>query len=338
MKYLLLLFPLIATAGEAELACKIQRNQAEVQATILESSRAFGSVGQDASTGKKTGVIGISKSFAGERRARLLREAADQKCMAINASLELDELSRWSQLTIIRSGAVAELSELDKAIAFSQSHIKLLDAQLAAQVITINQHNDARQTLVGLEMKRTELLRTLSTAIQPVPSVNAMDLASSVAMHEGNAAELLAQASAEGGWDIVIAGGARQEFGGKAAAFATITATRSFGLEESRMAAVEIGRDTKLLAETQQGGYAQVISRQADTVFNLLVTEAASSQTIQQQIEHLKRVRTNIQGVDTALAQNTLRGIDLQLLTLQASRAGSAARTAGYANLLGSLK
>jgi len=47
MKYLLLLLPLVANAGELQLACNLERSKAEVQASTLAAPSVYGSLGQD---------------------------------------------------------------------------------------------------------------------------------------------------------------------------------------------------------------------------------------------------------------------------------------------------
>ena len=334
MKYLLLLLPLFAHAGEAELACDLERSKTEISASLLQAPQAFGSLGQDASTGTKSIQIGISQSFSGRTRAALLRESTEAKCDAIRATLQLDEYGRWAEAKVTHEGAVAELRIIDEGIEFAKTNIVLLDAQLAAQTITINQHNEARSAYVALEARKAALLRVLSTSVLPIPPVNAVQLIATASAAESSSAALAAKSAANAAWDVVIQGGARQAIGGKATAFATIGFKYSFGYDEAMQAAENVGTQTAALLAVQQGGYAQVLSRQSKELTALIEAESLAIRSGTRQVLALQDIRESIKGIDTALALNTLRSVDLQLFSLVATVVGAEARVSGYKKLL----
>lgn len=178
------------------------------------------------------------------------------------------------------------------------------------------------------------MLRRLSVVSAPPPNTNVASLLASSRQYEASAARLAAQAQAETGWDVVVSAGARQPQNGQAAPYATIGFRYSFGAPAAQAAARDVGRNTELLLAEQQGGYTQTVLRQRDTLKALVQAETLASSTANRQITHLKRVRASMVGIDTALALNTLRSLDLQLLVLQAEAAGAEARLAGYTELL----
>jgi hypothetical protein len=338
MKYLLLLLPIFAHAGEAQLACNLERSKAEVQASTLAAPSAIGQVGQDPTTGTKSLIVGLSQSFSGRSQAALIREAAEAKCDAIRATLQLDEHARWSQLQVSRDGFMAELRVIEEAILLAKANITFLDAQLAEKIITINEHTNARQSLVVLESREAELLRNLSTSVLPPPESNISSLLETSRHAESQAARLTAQASAERSWDIVVSGGARQPQSGNATPYATIGFSYSFGSGDSRRAAQQVGEYTEALAKEQQGGYTQTIIRQQETLKKLIEAETLAAATSARQEEHLRQIRTPIMGIDTALALNTLRSLNLQLKVLEADRVGAETRLSGYKALLAHLQ
>jgi hypothetical protein len=338
MKYLIILaalLPITAFANEAQLACNLEQSKAEVTATVQAAPQAFGSVGQEPSSGEKSINAGVSQSFAGRSRATLIREAAAAKCDAIRSTVALDEHARWSVQTVKRNGALIELKTIEQAILEAKAHIAMLDQQLAAQVITINQHTDARQTLVSLENRQSELMRVLSAVVLPPPTSNVSQLIVSATTSEANAARLASQAQAETGWDVVVAAGVRQPLeGGQAEPFGSIGFKYSFGYSASKNAAAAVGSQTAALLAAQQGGYTQTVARQREELAKLIDAETLAESTSVRQLFHLQGVRASLNGIETALAQNTARALDIQLLILQAAAQGSRARLDGYKDIV----
>lgn len=344
---LLLLIPALASASELQLACNLERSKAEVRASTLAAPAAYASVGQDPSTGEKSALAGVSQSFSGIVQAGLVRDAAEAKCDALHSTLQLDEHARWSQLQVQREAARIELAITEKAIALAKTHISHLDAQLTAQVITINQHTEARQTLVSLENRRATLMRTLSTVINTPPNSNITSLLEASRQSEAKAAELAAKAQAETGWDITVVVGGRTPIGSSSSssgnasstqAYGTIGFRYSFGSGAAQQAARDVGRDTRLLLAAQNGGYTQTVLRQRETLLALTQAETLAASTSERQATHLRKVRATLVGIDTALALNTLRALDIQLLVLDADAEGAESRLAGYKALLEKLQ
>jgi hypothetical protein len=337
---LLLLIPFAVHANEAQLACNLERSKAEVQASTLSAPAAYGSAGQDTNAGDKNVIVGISQSFSGRSQASLIREAAQAKCDAIKATTQLDEHARFAVLQVRRDAAIAELSVVERAILLAKSNIALLDEQLRAQVITINQHTEARQVLFALEARQANLLRTLSVVVVPPQNATVQSLLEVSRISESQAARLSAKASAETGWDVVILAGGRQPLTGdqKANAFGTITFKYSFGTSSAQDAAKRVGTDTAALLAAQQGGYTQTIIRQRQELQSLIETETLASATSSRQLAHLNQVLSSLVGLDTVLALNTRRVLDLQIKSLEADLASANVRLAGFTSLLETLK
>jgi hypothetical protein len=340
MKYLslLLLLPALSAAGELELACNLERSKTEVQASTLDAPEAIGSVGQDATTGTKSAILGVRQSFSGKYQADLLRQAAEAKCDALRSTLKLDEHARWSQLQVTREGLKAELAIIEQAIAMAKTNISFLDAQLSEKVITILQHTEARQSLVSLEIRQAALLRGLSDNVLSSPDSNAAGLMEAARTAEAHAAGLTAEAAAQKGWDIVVSAGGRQPESGNATPFASIGFSWSFGAGRAEAAAQDVRRQTEQLLAVQQGGYAQTLIRQKETISSLIQAETMAAATSARQMQHLREVREPMVLIDTALANNTVRSLNLQLKILEADRIGAETRLTGYKALLDKLQ
>ncbi len=115
MKYiaaLLLTFPLLATAQtEADLSCQLAQQQGELSASLLESPKVFGSVG-DPSSGDENLIMGLSQSLAGRNRAKIVRELADVKCESIRTTLHLEQIGATAIANIKQDADNAELDML----------------------------------------------------------------------------------------------------------------------------------------------------------------------------------------------------------------------------------
>jgi hypothetical protein len=325
---------MIAHAGEAQLACNLERSQAEVRASTLSAPQAYGSLGQDPITSSKSAIAGISQSFSGRVQASKIREAAEARCDAIRSTLAIEENARFAVASIQHDSATAELRMIEKAILLAKSNISQLDAQLSAQTITISTHTEARSELIALEQRQSALLRTLSAVVIRTPG-NIGSLLEVARQNEATAARLIAEAQSESGWDVVAQAGVRQPLtGGSSTTFGTISFKYSFGYNASKDAARAVGSQTAELLAAQQGGFTQTVLRQRKELQSLVEAETLSIATTARQIEHLNRVRNSMVGIETALAQNTSRALDLQLLILAADESASQVRLAGYKALL----
>jgi hypothetical protein len=338
MKFLIaLLFPLTSLANEAQLGCNLERDKAEVSASILAAPQAVAQVGQDAATGQKSVIAGISQSLSGRVRAGLTREAAEARCDALRSTVLIETYGRSAVITVQRGAARVELKSIEKAIDLAKTHIAQLDNQLIAQVITINQHTQARQTLLELETKQAALMRVLAKVVEPTePIINLLD---SARVAEGRAAQYLAESTAASGWDVKVAAGARQPFdGGSAQPYANITFTYSFGYSASKEAAARVGHSTEVYLASQGSGYTQTVLRQQKELAQLYDTEVlTATQTARERVA-LQKVRASLVGLNTVLALNTLQELDIQLLALIAQEQGAEARAAGYKKLVQELK
>lgn len=335
---LVLALPIFAYANELQISCDLERSKAEVQASILGSPSVYGTVGQDPLVTSKNIILGVNQSLSGYKQAKKLRESAEAKCSAMRSTLLLDEYVRWSQLQVQHEGAKVELFIIERAILLAKSNISQLDAQLTAQTITIAEHTNARQTLVALESRQAELLRQLAIVMAVPPESNISTLLHESVEAEELAARLAAQAQAESAWDVVVSAGVRQPLdGSKAATYGTVAFKYSFGTSSAYAAASAVGKNTAKLLVTQEGGYTQTVERQRETLKGLVEAETFASATAARQIEHLSTVRASIVGIETALAQNTLRALSLQLKSLEADKVGADTRLKGYKKLIDQL-
>ena len=336
---LLLLLPLAAHATEAELSCAVERSRTEVRAAILEAPAVVGSVGQDPASGSKSISAGLSQSLSGRSQAAKLRQAAEARCAAIAATVELDNYGRFALIQARRDAAWRELDLIKQAIDLAQEHISQLDAQLAAQTITIQQHTETRQVLVALEQRSAALQRTLSTVPPRQGPIDVPRLIATNRANEALAARLVAGAAAASGWEVRLTGGGRQELqSGQTKPFVGLALTYSFGYRAAADAATRIETQTADLLAVQTGGFTQLLARQAAELTELINAETLAAAAAARHLQHLTTVREQIQGVDTALANNVRRSIDVQLLMLSADQIGAETRLARFKALLQQLQ
>lgn len=334
----LLVLSFAAHAGEAQLACNLERSKAEVAASTLIAPSAFASVG-DTTTSEKNVSIGVSQSWSGRTQAAMIREAAEAKCASIAASVQLDTQALWAVAQVKRDGSQAELKIIDEAILMAVANLEILEKQVAVKSATVVQATNARQTLVTLETQRAELQRLLAIEVLPAPRMNVKAMIEQVQRQEAKSAALTAKASAESGWDVVTAAGVRQAIsGGGATPFVAITAKYSFGLDASRSAAQDVGRNTQLLLASQQAGYSQTTDRQRLEFERLVGVEQSAIALDRQQLDQIQPIWNSVKTIDTELAKDTSRTLELQLHTILADLTGSEVRLKGYIVLLEALQ
>lgn len=339
MKLLLtLLLPVVVQASEVDVACNLERSKAELAAALLTAPQALLTFGQDSATGEKNALVGISQSLIGKSRATTIRRAADAKCEALSATIQLDQQSRFAIAQIGQTAARAELVLLMDTLRMSNEHVSLFQRQLDARSITIAQYTDAVQTRSMLEARLTALERQLAAPVPTAPDVNISTLISRAQLKEAQAASLVAKSSADAGWDVVVAGGMRQSFAGGSTPFVGVTIKYSFGLEASRQAAHNVGKYTGQLLAEQQGGYYQTSKRQYVEVQNLMEVERSQVQTSRSTLSQLQHLRQPLSGLDTVLAQNMIRTLDIQIKLLEGSIVGAESRAHGYQSLLEQMK
>jgi hypothetical protein len=332
---LLLLFPLAVYADESQMACNLEQSKSEVRAAILAAPSVFGSIG-DASTTEKNITLGISQSLSGRRQASLMRQAASARCDAIRVALQLDTYEQWAQRQVQRDGALEELRLIEQALIMARQNLDVLAPQLAANTITLTEHAQAVTAVAEIEKRQALLMKTLAVVMVTPPETNVATLIQSLQTHEALAASSAARSQAETGWDTVISAGARQSVsgGGSGQLFATIGFKWSFGYSAARDAARAVGTQTAELMNEQQNGHVQIMLRQRDTLRQLIKAEKLEMSSIRWNITQLRQTRVSVQGIDTALAQNTLRSVNLQLSVMEAQLAGTLTRLDGYKNLL----
>ena len=328
----------LAFAGEAELACNLERSKAEVAAATLAAPQAFGSFGQDSSASSISTIAGLSQSYSGRARAGLLRKAADAKCEALQASLKIDETNRWSVALIKQRAANVELVFVDEALAYARDVLVTANKQLEAKTITLAAQLEAQSNVGTLERRRITLLQVLSAQTAPVEPTSIPVLISAAIDAEAVAARLAAEAAAEAGWDVTVAAGIKQPLrNGKTVPFATLNFRYSFGAAEAAAAAKAVEEQTRQLLEAQGAGYAQSIIRMRAELKALIDAEEALTKGIASQLVDLDRVIATLRPLTTAAGINALRTLELKRLMLDADAKGAQIRSDGYRQLLGDL-
>jgi hypothetical protein len=334
--HLLFIIPTIAMASEQQIACNLEKDRSEVQASILSSPQIFGSVGDV--TSEQNAVIGVSQSFSGIRRARLMREAAESRCNALRATVSLDRHGIYAVTGIQQKAASSELIAINNALGLAIKNMELLDAQLAAQAITVIQYNSAKQVILELNSRKADLIRLLGKQVEFTDSVAGFVDAARIA--EANAARLSAEAISESGWDVKVSAGARQSISGNTStkSFATLTFTYSFGYSSSREAARRVGLDTEQAMSEMSTGYARVIHRQRNELEGMIVAEEVLIPSIKYQLGNVESILKVLEGVETKAGINTKRELEIQKIVLNGRLVGSEIRRDGYKSLLADLR
>lgn len=325
----------LAFAGEAELACNLERSKAEVAAATLAAPQAFGSFGQDSTASSVSTVIGLSQSYSGKARADLIRKAADAKCEALQASLKIDETNRWSIALIKRRAATVELVFVDEALVYARDVLAMANKQLEAKTITLATQLEAQSNVAALERQRINLLRIISVQAMPVEPTSIPVLISNAIDAEALAARFAAEAAAEASWDVTVAAGIKQPLrNGKTVPFATLNFRYSFGAAEAAVAARAVEVQTRQLLEEQSAGYVKSIIRTRTELKALIEADDALITAAASQLVDLDRGIAVLRPLTTAAGINALRTLELKRLVLDADLKGAQIRSDGYRQLL----
>ncbi len=336
---LLLALPLAAGAAEpADLACDLERARAEVTASLLSRPTAFGTFG-GAATSERNVTVGLSQSLSDLVRAGTIREAASARCSALAAEMLLDSQARWALLSVKRDAGTIELAAVDRALVTADANVNLLAGQLDARTITIGEYREAAGARTALELRRADLLRALAAPVPPTPTMDVPALIARAEEQEARSVALAERANAGNGWDVAVSGGVRQRLsGGGADPFVAVTARYSFGLGASRRAEADVRRVAAELAGAREDGRAGVAARELVEVRGLIDADEASVARATRELDELRRIRAPLSGIDTALALNAVRTLDLQIEALGATVVGASARLDGYRAVLKALE
>jgi hypothetical protein len=339
----LLAFPLIVLANaedEAKIACDLAKAQAEVIAAGLKAPSAFVSLG-DPAIEQQSISVGLTQSISDIYEASRIRHAAEAQCESAQSLAKIEQFVVWSRTDIQKRGAAASLKLINDAIDMAAVNVKILNDQLAAKTTTIANLNAAEVQLEALQKTKSSLLSTIAIVIPSTEFGDISELIRAYQRSEGKAAELKAKANAHSGWDISVSAGERKPIGAPydnesqgTSPFITTYARYSFGTNASMRAAEEVGRDTELLLQNRQLGYNKILERQRKETQDLADIEATNVQVANKELEALRRISIPLESIESALAQDTRRVLDIQIKTIEADLAGAKIRLESFKELL----
>lgn len=342
MNRLFLITALIASSAhaasqqEVDVTCDLEKARTEVTAAVLEAPYMYGSL--STASNDKGVTLGAGYSFAGKSRARLIRDAADSRCTALGATLELDEQQRWLLVAINKAGARAELETLLTARALAIEQVKLLQAQLKAQTVTLAEYNTARQVQLTIDTKMSQLKMLLAEASQPTSVKSVRGLLETAKAATTRAAELEARANAEAAWDVSAVVGARKDFtassnvnaSGIAAPYVGLTFRWSFGSAGADKAVTTVKDRAERLFVVSQAGYVASADRLLSQVTEAINIEREREANLTVLLRESEALMASFKSLDTALALNTKRALSLQAIIQRAELAGVQRRITEY--------
>lgn len=324
--------------SEAEIACDLERAKAEVLASTVEAPYLYGSVSNAAND--RGATLGAGYSLSGRSKGKLMRESANAKCSAIAATIQLDEQQRWLLANIRKAGARSELKSLLEARQKMNEHITALDLQLKNQTITAAEFNSAKQTQANIEDRINGIRLLLAEPTQPINIVGLRNLIDTARNNIARAAELDAKIQAENSWDISAVIGGRKEFGDNPRPdrsnnppgdpFVGLTFRWSFGAEKSYSAVRTVKQKTEELFASSKAGYAQTIDRLVAQINEFVRVESDRETFLDGQHKETNNWIASFRRVDTALAINSKRALEIQALVQKSELDGIRRRLADY--------
>lgn len=336
-----------ATQDEVALSCDLEKAKAELSASVLEMPYAYGSVSNNPTD--KGVTAGIGYSFIGRSKAKLMRDAADARCTALAATMELDEQQRWLLVAIAKVGARAELEGLLEARKRAAEQTIQLQAQLNAKTVTIAEYNTVRQAALGIEARINQLRLTLADPSTVSSTKTIKSLLEVAKTSTVKAAELEAKVSAESAWDVSVVAGGRKEIsswnpssgndgsGKPTTPFVGITFRWSFGAGAADKAVGTVKDRTERLFVAATSGYVQSADRLLLQVTDALKVERDREAQLQTSLREAESVIGTFKPLDTALALNTRRSLELQAAIQQAELSGVRRRITEYQNFMAKL-
>lgn len=334
----LMVFCAAVQSQEADAGCRLERTKTEIQARLAEAPQAFGSLGQDPVTTARSAIAGVSQSFSGRLQASKLREAVESRCAALRATADLDDHMRSAVTLVEKEGAMIEMRHLEEAKRMAAENVIELRRQLSAQTVTVTQYMEARAQMESVETKSTELLKLLAVSLKKPGDFNLREAIETSRREEGRAARLTAEAQASSGWDVVVQAGVRQPLqGGAANTFGNVSFKWSFGQPDAQRAAKRVEEEVMAYASAKEGGYAQLIAHQRESLSKLVDAETQRRFDILKHVREVKAELETLKSLDTAAAQNVRRSLNLEMKLLESERDGSLERNRGYTKLLNQL-
>lgn len=332
---LLLTFSLAVYAGaEEDVSCDLEKAKAEVLAATVESPYVYGGVSSAAND--KAVTLGAGYSLSGRSKGKLIRQAADAKCGALAATLQLDEAHRWSLVSAVKAGAKVELVALIAARKTAADQALYTQKQLQAQTLTLAEYMALRQVQAAIDQRIAAVKLVLSQPSNPTALANLRSLLATAKVNLARAAELEAQVQTESAWDVTAVAGARSPLGPGAQAqpFVGLTFKWSFGSSAANAAVATVKAKTAELFDINSGGYAQTMSKLTAQVVDILAIEQERSANLELQLADIRMTLVSMRGLETALATSAKRSLELQVAVQQAEQDGVKRRIVEYQALL----
>jgi hypothetical protein len=329
---LLLCFSLNSySAEEVDSLCDLHKAKAELTSSLLSSPYIYGSNNENS-----TATVAIGYSLAGRVKGNLTKEIAAAKCESLAVTTLLDEQQRWTMVSIGKSGAKAELIALLSIRDKAREVLELSEQQLKSQTVTINEYTAAKQILLGID-SRIFLLRTiLAEPSQPVDIGNINILLGKARSSEGLVAELTAKVEAENSWDVVLAAGAQKDLavsGSSTSPFVGLNFRWSFSGMSTKDSIAKIKDKTEIAFSSAQGGYVKTADRLIGKIEELLLADKSREQVLQDNISDTDRILVSFKNVNSALANNTKRALEIQNGVYRAELLGVKARIEKYSGI-----
>ena len=167
--------------------------------------------------------------------------------------------------------------------------------------------------------------------------VNIKSLLDKARVSEGRAAELTAKQEATSGWDVIVGAGAQKDLNDTNTGvkpFVGLTFKWSFGNYGVKDSIESIKSKTEKVFNVSQGGYVKSADRLAEKIDELILIEKAKQELLNNAIEDTQRILLSFKDINTALATNTKKSLELQNLIYSAELAGVKVRLSRYSDIV----
>ena len=204
---------------------------------------------------------------------------------------------------------------------------------------TLAEYNSARQAQQGIEARISQLRLVLAEPTQPTSVKSVRGLLEVAKASTTRAAELEARSNAVAAWDVSIVGGARADIGGVKGGSAPkqvgvpyigLTFRWSFGSSGANKAVATVKDRTEQLFVISKAGYVATADRMLEQVTEALKVEQDREGGVAAQLRETEVLLVSFRALDTALALNAKRTLELQAMVLQGELSGIKRRIAEY--------
>ena len=328
---LLLLITSHAFAGEAETACELFKAKAAITSSLLASPYVYGS-----SNESNTATLALGYSLSGRSRGNLAEEIAQAKCESFASTSVLEEQQKWILMSVYKMGARDEVKGLLATRLKVLENIDLLEAQLKTQNTTLTEYNSAKQMLVNIDSKISQLKMLLAEPTEPVDFSDIKKLLGKAKTADSKVAVLTAKQEAASGWDVTLNAGTQKDLVNNSAItpFAGVTFKWSFGNMGMDDKIARVQSKTEQLFSESKGGYVQNANRMMQKITEVNALEAEREQALSLAINDTKKLMMTFKDLDTLVAVNMRRALSIQAMTYIAELDGIRARRAKYTEIL----